>query len=33
VDSGVVYLKNVRTQDITTHISDKEGQFRFSASI
>ena len=30
VDSAVVYLKNVRTQDITTHISDKEGQFRFS---
>jgi hypothetical protein len=30
VDSAVVYLKNVRTQDVTTHISDKEGQFRFS---
>jgi hypothetical protein len=30
VDSAVVYLKNARTQDITTHISDKEGQFRFS---
>jgi Carboxypeptidase regulatory-like domain len=30
VDSAVVYLKNVRSQDITTHISDKEGQFRFS---
>ncbi len=30
VDSAVVYLKNVRNQDITTHISDKEGQFRFS---
>ena len=29
-DSAVVYLKNVRTQDVTTHISDKEGQFRFS---
>ena len=30
VDTAVVSLKNVRTQDITTHISDKEGQFRFS---
>ena len=30
VDSAVVYLKNVRTQDITTHISDKDGTFRFS---
>ena len=30
VESAVVYLKNARTQDITTHISDKEGQFRFS---
>jgi hypothetical protein len=30
VETAVVYLKNVRTQDITTHISDKEGQFRFS---
>lgn len=30
VDSAVVYLKNVRTQDITTHITDKEGEFRFS---
>jgi hypothetical protein len=30
VESAVVYLKNVRTQDITTHISDKEGTFRFS---
>ena len=30
VESAVVYLKNVRNQDITTHISDKEGQFRFS---
>ena len=29
-DSAVVYLKNVRSQDITTHITDKEGQFRFS---
>src|SRR4029077_8120381 len=30
VESAVVYLKNARTQDITTHISDKEGLFRFS---
>jgi hypothetical protein len=30
VDSAVVYLKNVRNQDITTHLSDKDGQFRFS---
>ncbi len=30
VDSAVVYLKNVRSQDVTTHISDKEGTFRFS---
>jgi hypothetical protein len=29
-DSAVVYLKNLRTQDIITHISDSEGQFRFS---
>ena len=30
VESAVVYLKNMRTQDIITHISDAEGQFRFS---
>ena len=30
VESAVVYLKNAHTQDITTHISDKEGTFRFS---
>jgi hypothetical protein len=30
VDSAVVYLKNVRNQSITTHLSDKDGQFRFS---
>ena len=30
VDSAVVYLKNLRTQDIITHISDPDGQFRFS---
>jgi Carboxypeptidase regulatory-like domain len=29
-DSAVVYLKNLRTQDIITHISDSDGQFRFS---
>jgi hypothetical protein len=30
VDSAVVYLKNMHSQDITTHISDPDGQFRFS---
>jgi hypothetical protein len=30
VDSAVVYLKNLHTQDIVTHISDSEGKFRFS---
>jgi Carboxypeptidase regulatory-like domain len=30
VETAVVYLKNVRTQDITTHLSEKDGQFRFS---
>jgi hypothetical protein len=29
-DSAVVYLRNVHTQDIITHISDPDGQFRFS---
>ena len=29
-DSAVVYLKNLHTQDIITHIADSEGQFRFS---
>jgi hypothetical protein len=29
-DSAVVYLKNLHTQDIITHISDPDGQFRFS---
>jgi hypothetical protein len=29
-DSAVVYLKNLHTQDIITHISDSDGQFRFS---
>jgi hypothetical protein len=30
VETAVVYLKNARTQDITTHLSEKDGQFRFS---
>ncbi len=30
VETAVVYLKNVRTQDITTHLSDSDGTFRFS---
>ena len=30
VDSAVVYLKNVHTQDITTHLSSSDGQFSFS---
>ena len=30
VDSAVVYLKNVHTQDIITHLSDNDGTFRFS---
>jgi hypothetical protein len=30
VGSAVVYLRNVHTQDIITHISDPDGQFRFS---
>jgi hypothetical protein len=30
VDSAVVYLRNVHTQDITTHFSQTDGQFRFS---
>ena len=30
VDSAIVYLKNERTQDIKTYISDKDGQYRFS---
>ncbi|HEY2646611.1 MAG TPA: carboxypeptidase-like regulatory domain-containing protein [Candidatus Acidoferrales bacterium] len=29
-ETAVVYLKNVRTADITTHLSDKDGTFRFS---
>ena len=30
VDTAVVYLKNMHTQDITTHLSESDGQFRFS---
>ena len=30
VDSAVVYLKNQHTQDIVTHLSAGDGQFRFS---
>ncbi len=29
-ETAVVYLKNVHTQDITTHLSDSDGTFRFS---
>ncbi len=30
VETAVVYLKNAHTQDIITHLSDKDGTFRFS---
>ncbi|HEV7966336.1 MAG TPA: carboxypeptidase-like regulatory domain-containing protein [Candidatus Acidoferrales bacterium] len=30
VETAVVYLKNVHTQDIITHLTDAEGTFRFS---
>lgn len=30
VGTAVVYLKNAHTQDITTHLSDTDGTFRFS---
>jgi hypothetical protein len=30
VDAAVVYLKNTHTHDITTHLSDSDGTFRFS---
>ncbi len=30
VDTAVVYLKNLHTQDIITHLSDSDGTFRFS---
>jgi hypothetical protein len=29
-DTAVVYLKNAHSQDIITHLSDKDGTFRFS---
>ena len=29
-ETAVVYLKNVHTQDIITHLSDTDGTFRFS---
>jgi len=30
VETAVVYLKNVHTQDIITHLSDTDGTFRFT---
>ena len=30
IADSVVYLKNVRTQDVKTHIADEAGQYRFS---
>jgi hypothetical protein len=30
VETAVVYLKNVHSQDIITHLSDADGTFRFS---
>jgi hypothetical protein len=30
VDTAVVYLKNIHTQDIITHLSGSDGTFRFS---
>ena len=30
INSAIVYLKNERTQDIRTHITGKDGQYRFS---
>lgn len=30
VETAVVYLKNLHTQDIITHLSDADGTFRFS---
>jgi len=29
-ETAVVYLKNTRTQDVITHLSDSDGTFRFS---
>ena len=30
VETAVVYLQNAHTQDIITHLSEADGQFRFS---
>ncbi len=30
VETAVVYLKNIHSQDVTTHLSDSDGTFRFS---
>jgi hypothetical protein len=30
VETAVIYLKNVHTQDIVTHLSEPDGQFRFT---
>ena len=30
IESAVVYLKNVHTQDVKTYISDNQGEYRFS---
>jgi hypothetical protein len=30
VETAVVYLKNVHTEDIVTHLSDSDGTFHFS---
>jgi Carboxypeptidase regulatory-like domain len=29
-ETAIVYLKNTRTQDVITHLSDSDGTFRFS---
>ena len=29
-ETAVIYLKNTRTQDVITHLSDSDGTFRFS---
>jgi Carboxypeptidase regulatory-like domain len=29
-ETAVVYLKNTRTQDVITHLSDSDGTFRYS---
>ena len=30
VETAIVYLKDLHTQDITTHLSASDGQFRFT---